>query len=125
MIPLQVHKVPPNCIFQRTHSILKGKKIHLKRHGPERSLSKPLFMALLEARLANPWGGQCWVGTRQWLRMKKYCLIFSEGVISPQNLIPICMETERIPVHAPDYTCSLSAVENISSKNFKPSKFEL
>ena len=42
-IPLQVREVPNDCTFQRTQPILRGRKIRLKRHGPERSLSKPLL----------------------------------------------------------------------------------
>lgn len=66
---------------------------------------------------------QSWAGTRQRLGMKKYCLIFNGWVISPQNLMPVCIETECIPMHMPDYThiyacmhISVSAVANISSK---------
>lgn len=75
---------------------------------------------------------QTWAETRQWLGMKKYCLFFNGWVISLQNLMPICLETECIPIHTTDYThiytcmsISMNAIENISSKIFKHSRFEI
>lgn len=43
------------------------------------------------------------MGTRPWLEMKKHCLIFN-GWVASQNLMPICVEAEHIPMHMPDHT---------------------
>lgn len=64
-IPLQVCEVPTNCTFQRIQPILRGRKIRLKRHGPERSLSKPLLWFCLRHHWQIPGEKQTVLGRDQ------------------------------------------------------------